>query len=75
MASVFAIGFGIRTAALTFSAVLFVTNSLAYFLGSTLYNFVHGPAGMVLWGIVYGLFLGAGIGAVLYLAQRLKNRP
>ena len=68
MASVFALGFGIRTAALSFSAVLFVTNSLAYFLGSTLYNFVHGPAGMVLWGIVYGLFLGAGIGAVLYLA-------
>jgi hypothetical protein len=75
MASVFAIGFGIRTAALSFSAVLFVTNSLAYFLGSTLYNFVHGPAGMVLWGIVYGLFLGAGIGVVLYLAQRSKNRP
>jgi hypothetical protein len=74
MALVFAIGFGIRRAAPSFSAVLFVTNSFAYFLGSALYSFVHGPAGMVLWGIVYGLFLGAGIGAVLHLAQRLSNR-
>jgi hypothetical protein len=51
------------------SGLLFVANSLGYFLGSALNNSIGGRAGMLLWGTVYGLCLGAGLGAVLYFAQ------
>jgi hypothetical protein len=70
MALVFAAGFGALRSIVKLSAVLFVANSLGYFLGSALYNYLGGTSGMLLWGAVYGLFLGAGIGAVLQLAQR-----
>jgi hypothetical protein len=33
-----------------------------------------GKLGMLLWGVVYGLCLGAGIGAALHHAQRLRER-
>lgn len=70
MALVFAKGFGKLRSTLTFSVLLFVTNSLGYFAGSALNDAVGGRNGMMLWGVVYGLFLGAGIGAVLHYAQR-----
>ena len=44
-----------------------------YFLGSALNNSVGGRAGMLLWGAAYGLFLGAGLGAVLHLAQTRRG--
>ncbi|HEU4714969.1 MAG TPA: hypothetical protein VFS76_25640 [Pyrinomonadaceae bacterium] len=69
MALVFALGFGTMKSALKFSALLFVANSIGYFLGSALNDAVAGQAGMLLWGVAYGLFLGAGIGAVLHYAQ------
>ena len=55
---------------LKFSAILFVANSIGYFLGSALNAYFGGPPGMLLWGAAYGLFLGAGLGAVLHFAQR-----
>lgn len=64
-----AAGFGVMRSALMLSAVLFAANSIGYFLGSALNDAVGGRAGMLLWGAVYGLFLGAGLGAVLHLAQ------
>jgi len=70
MALVFAIAFGSISSLLKFSAILFVANSLAYFLGSALNDRLGGPSGMLSWGIVYGAFLGAGIAFVLHLAQR-----
>jgi hypothetical protein len=70
MGTVLAAGFGTVRSALKLSAVLFVANSVGYFLGSTLNNSVGGSAGMLLWGTAYGLCLGAGLGAVLHLAQR-----
>ena len=70
MGAVFAAGFGAGRAALNLSAVLFVANSVGYFLGSALNDSVGGRAGMLLWGAAYGLGLGAGLGAVLHLAQR-----
>ena len=70
MGTVFALGFGLMRSALLLSALLFVTNSLGYFLGSALNDGVGGPTGMLLWGTAYGVFLGAGLGAVLHLAQR-----
>jgi hypothetical protein len=52
-----------------FAAVLFVANSAGYFLGSALNERLGGAAGMLLWGGVYGVCLGAGLGAVMHLAQ------
>ncbi len=69
MALVFAVGFEAIRSILKLSAVLFVANSLGYFVGSALNDHFGGKGGMLLWGIVYGLFLGAGIGAVLRWAQ------
>jgi hypothetical protein len=69
MGSVLAIGFGAARSALILSALLFVANSVGYFLGSALNNYIGGRAGMLLWGIVYGLCLGTGLGAVLHVAQ------
>lgn len=69
MATVFATGFGALRSILKLSALLFVTNSVGYFAGSGLNKSFGGRPGMLLWGVVYGLFLGAGIGAVLQLLQ------
>jgi hypothetical protein len=69
MAFVFASGFGAIRSIMKLSAILFVANSLGYFAGSALNDYVGGKGGMLLWGILYGLCLGAGIGAVLHLAQ------
>ena len=52
-----------------FSIILFAANSIGYFLGSALNDAFGGPVGMLLWGTAYGLFLGAGLGAVLHFAQ------
>ena len=70
MGCVFAFGFGATRTALNLSAVLFVANSVGYFIGSALNDAVGGRAGMLLWGAAYGLSLGAGLGAALHLAQR-----
>ena len=70
MALVFAAGFGVTHSALKFAALLFIANSLGYFIGDTLNAHFGGSTGMLLWGLAYGLFLGAGIGAVLHFAQR-----
>jgi hypothetical protein len=69
MAIVFSAGFKRSDSILKFVLILFVANSVGYFIGSVLNNIVTGRPGMLLWGIAYGLFLGAGIGAVLQLAQ------
>jgi hypothetical protein len=69
MGSVLAAGFGAARSALNLSAALFVANSVGYFLGAAINDAVGGRAGMLLWGAAYGLFLGAGLGAALYLAQ------
>ena len=73
MGSVFAIGFGVARSALKLSALLFVANSAGYFLGSALNNFVGGSTGMLLWGTAYGVFLGAGLGAVLHLSSKVQR--
>lgn len=70
MAVVFAIGFGLSLRSiLKFSAILFLANSVGYFLGSALNDQVTGQAGMLLWGLAYGVCLGAGIAAVLHWSQ------
>jgi len=70
MALVFAAGFRVMRSALKFAVLLFLANSLGYFLGAWIYFSLRSPAGMLLWGVIYGVFLGAGIAAVLHYAQR-----
>jgi hypothetical protein len=69
MALVFALGFGAARSFPAIAATLFVFNSAGYFLGATVYNSIHGKNGMISWGLIYGLLLGAGLGAAIYLAQ------
>jgi hypothetical protein len=74
MGVVFAAGFGAPRAAPRLAAVLFVANTTGYFVGSLLNNTVGGRPGMLLWGGVYGLCLGAGLGAALFQAQTVAAR-
>lgn len=73
MAFVFAGGFGAIGIIWKLAAILFVANSIGYFLGSALNDYLGDKAGMMLWGAIYGLFLGAGIGAVLHWSQRTSS--
>lgn len=53
------------------TVVLFATHSAGYFLGSELYYpSDHGALSKLLWGAVYGLGFGAGIGFAFWAAQR-----
>ena len=70
MGQVFVVGFKVRRAPFRLALVLFLANSAGYFLGSLLNDAFARPLGMLLWGGLYGLCLGAGLGLVLYLAPR-----
>jgi F0F1-type ATP synthase assembly protein I len=59
--------------ALGLSLFLFGANSIGYFLGSMINDFIRGRPGMLLWGVIYGLCLGAGLGAVLHFAQLRRS--
>jgi hypothetical protein len=74
MAFVFAVEFGALRSVIKLSGILFIANSLGYFAGSALKDYAGGRIGMLLWGILYGLCLGAGIGAVLRLAQAVSSK-
>lgn len=75
MALVIALAFGAGKSFLTLAAILFVANSAGYFLGGLFFDSMRGKAGMIIWGLIYGLFLGAGIGLAIFLAQaQLRNR-
>lgn len=69
MGFVLAAGLGVMRSTLKLSVTLMVAHSVGYFLGSALNEVVRGPAGMLLWGVMYGLWLGAGLGAALFFAQ------
>jgi hypothetical protein len=69
MSIILAVGFGVARSTLNIFAALFVANSVGYFLGSALNESFGGEAGMLLWGGIYGMCLGAGIGAVIHFAQ------
>lgn len=73
MALVLAIGLGAIRSTPKLWAILFVTNSIGYFLGSAINNALGGSAGMLLWGAAYGLFLGAGLGLALHYGQAARG--
>jgi hypothetical protein len=73
MALVFAVGFSQLRLILKLWVLLFVANSIGYFVGSALNDSLTGRIGMLTWGAVYGFGLGAGIGAVLHFVQREQS--
>jgi hypothetical protein len=73
MAVVLAAGFGSVRSIVKLSAVLFVANALGYFLGAALFDAYTSQTGLLLFGVVYGLFFGAGIGAALRIVQQSSN--
>ena len=73
MALVLAAALGSLKSTLKLSAVLFVSNALGYFLGAALFYYLSEPAGMLLFGVVYGVLFGAGIGAALHIAQQERS--
>jgi hypothetical protein len=78
MALVIALAFGVMNTFVAQASALFIANSAGYFLGDLVNNSIRGKTGMLLWGMIYGLFLGAGLGLSIFLAQttlrkRLSN--
>jgi hypothetical protein len=69
MALVIAQAFGVMKTFFAQAASLFIANSAGYFLGDLLNNSIRGRTGMLLWGLLYGLCLGAGLGLSIFLAQ------
>jgi len=75
MALVIALAFGVMKTFIAQAAALFVANSAGYFLGGLLYSSISGKTGMLLWGVLYGLCLGTGLGWSIFIAQApLRDR-
>lgn len=70
MALVLAAGFRSLRSIVKLSLVICIGNALGYFLGAAIFNANPTQTGMLLFGVVYGLFFGAAIGAVLHLLER-----
>jgi hypothetical protein len=69
IALVITLAFGVVKTFFAQTAALFIANSAGYFLGDMLNNSISGMTGMLLWGLLYGLCLGAGLGLSIFLAQ------
>lgn len=70
MALVFAVAFGSLKSTAKLAAVIFVLNALGYFIGAAILYSLLNAYGFLMFGLVYGVFFGAGIGAALHLVQR-----
>jgi hypothetical protein len=70
-AAVLALMFRNGRAFLPAAVAVFLLHSAGYFIGSVLYeDYMHMPRGRMVWGVVYGLGFGAGIGCAYWAVQR-----
>jgi hypothetical protein len=72
MGVIFAWAFDARCAALRIVGALFVPNAAGYFLGGWIewrLGVHHLLGAMLLWGVLYGIGFGAGLGMAFYLCQ------
>ncbi len=69
MAWFFCGAFGCLEMWLRVGAVLLGGNIAGYFIGRLAWAGIGGKAGMLSWGILYGLAVGAGIGSALHICQ------
>lgn len=70
-AAVLALIFRNGRALLPAAIAVFVLHSVGYFAGSVLYeDYMHMPRGRLVWGLMYGLGFGAGIGYAYWAVQR-----
>jgi hypothetical protein len=65
----FANAFGAPSAMRKAVIALVATHAIGYFAGSFLHGAFAAQAGMLLWGLAYGLGFGSGIGYALYVCQ------
>jgi hypothetical protein len=65
MASVLVLRGFVRQPFVTAGLLLAICNLLGYFAGGYLNAKFGGPAGMLIWGLLFGAGTGAGIGAIL----------
>ena len=69
--------FDARRELLKVVAALFALNSLGYFLGGVIEGALirrHALTAMLLWGVCYGLGLGAGLGLAFHFCQSEARR-
>lgn len=72
MGAILAFAFDARRALLKVIAALFVLNTLGYEAGGWVMDRLvveHTRAAMLLWGVCYGIGLGAGLGVAFHLCQ------
>jgi hypothetical protein len=70
-AAVMAASCGNRRALLPAALVMFLAHSAGYFCGEKVcYASLHSARGELVWGLLYGLGFGAGIGHTFWLMQR-----
>ena len=55
--------------------VLLLTNAVGYFAGRVIWQTLGGKAGMILWGVLFGLGLGLGLGYTLYVCRASATAP
>ena len=72
MGGILAFAFAAQRAVLKIIVALFALNTLGYYVGGWVEGKLaidHRLAGMMLWGVCYGLGFGAGLGVAFYLCQ------
>ncbi|HEV7867208.1 MAG TPA: hypothetical protein VGO90_05970 [Chthoniobacteraceae bacterium] len=73
MGAILAFAFDAQRAVLKMIVALFVFNTLGYYAGGWVEGKLvgdHRLAGMLLWGVCYGIGFGAGLGIALHLCQQ-----
>ena len=74
MGPILAAAFDALSSALKVIVIIFLSNAAGYFLGGIVEAAVPGIPGKLLWGVFYGLGLGAGLGWAFHECQTSARR-